>query len=243
MIENILGYFDFPKETQATKKLKTYFLEQLDLKTNDKKLIKNYTSSITLHNILSQNKINISKYEDEEKKYIEIYLLSVELTDKSKLKQISNIIQLIPKPLILVFVCNDEISINITPKRINKNDSTKLVYEESFFSDWITLENQNDLVIQFFQSLNIKNQSFIDFYSFYNSYLDKIISFYASKYSGKVEVNKNANEILAQITSTEQKINELKNKIKKETSISDKVNMNIELKNLNDNLKELKGNL
>ena len=243
MIEKVLSFFDFPKSTIATKKLKTYFLEQLDLKANDKKLIKNFTSSITLHNILNQNKINISKYEDDGQKYVEIYLMSIELTDKSKLKQISNIIQTIPKPLILVFVFENEISINITPKRINKNDSTKLVYEETHFCDWINLSNPSTLQKEFLKSLTIANKSFINFYTFYNSYLDKIITLNASKYSGTLEINKNASEILAQITQTEQKINELKNKIKKETTLSDKVNMNIELKNLNDKLKNLKEDL
>lgn len=243
MIDKILRYFDFPTTCNAFKKLKTYILDNLELKANDKKIIKTFASSITLHAIVNQNKINIPRYEDDTKKYIEIYLMSVEVSDKAKIKQISQILQIIPKPLILIFIFKNECSINIATKRINKNDSTKLVVEEIVFSDWLEAKNENEVGQRFLESLKITNQSYINLLSFYESYLAKIISFNASKYSGKAEVNKNANEILAQITSTEQKINELKNKIKKETSISNKVNMNIELKNLNDKLKELKGKL
>ena len=243
MIDKILEYFDFPTNCNAIKKLKTYILDNLELKASDKKIIKTFASSITLHAIVNQNKINIPRYEDDTKKYVEIYLMSVEVSDKTKMKQISQILQIIPKPLILIFIFKNEVSIQMATRRMHKNDSTKLLSEDFIFSDWFDMENPNELQQRFLESLKITNQSFLNLLVFYESYLAKIISFNASKYSGKVEVNQNANEILAQITSAEQKINELKNKIKKETSISDKVNMNIELKKLNDKLKSLKEDL
>ncbi|MEO1954815.1 MAG: DUF4391 domain-containing protein, partial [Campylobacterales bacterium] len=123
----ILDYFKIPSNAKATKKLKTYILDNLQLKANDKKILKTYTKTIILHYILNQSKINISKYEDEQRIYVEVYFIVIEVTSKDKIKQISNIIQTIfQKPIILIFQYENEIALNITPKRVNKSDSSKL---------------------------------------------------------------------------------------------------------------------
>ena len=98
---------------------------------------------------------------------------------------------------------------------------------------------------EFIESLNLNNQSFTNFLSFYTSYLDKILSFNASKFSGTLNINNeiDTKAILNDISKIDIQIAELKNKIKKETNFSDKVNLNIELKKLNDNLKGLKNSL
>lgn len=49
--------------------------------------------------------------------------------------------------------------------------------------------------------------------------------------------------ILENIQKTEAQIIDIKNKIKKETNFNDKVNMNMQLKKLNDKLKSLKEDL
>jgi len=243
-MKNIVEYFSLPYDTKATKKLKTYLIENLNLKTNDKKIIKNYTKSITLHNILSQSTINISKYEDEDIKYIEIYLIIIEVTSKDKIKQLSNIINSIfQKPLIIIFTHQNYTSINITPKRVNKADTTKLVSQDYYFSSWIDLNNPTTTELQFLNKLNIKNHPFTNFYDFYKSYEKLIISFNASKFSGKLTQKENNKEILAKIEKLVSSINNTIAKIKKEDNIREKVNLNIELKKLQNKLEEQKGKL
>lgn len=241
---DILEYFNLPDNCKATKKLKTYLLEQAPLKSMEKKILKENTKSIILHYILNQSKINITKYEDEDKRYIEVYVMVIEVFNADKIKQISSIIQSIfQKPIILIFQQNTNISINITPKRINKSDTTKLVVEDTFFTDWINLADKNEIENEFLESLKIQNQPFTDFLSFYTSYLDKIISFELAKYSGNLDTNEEAKDILKNIQTLETQVLEFKNKIKKETNFNDKVNLNIELKKLNDKIKSLKGSL
>lgn len=241
---DILDYFDIPDNCKALKKLKTYLLEQYPLKANEKKSIKNDTKSIVLHYILNQSKINISKYEDEERRYVEIYVIVIEVYSQDKIKQLSNIIQSIfQKPILLIFQENENIAINITPKRINRSDTTKLVSEETIVSKWINLAKTNELEKQFLDSLNIHNQPFTDFQSLYNSYLDKIIAFNASEYSGTLNATEETKEVLNNIRRLEASIEELKSTIRKETNFNEKVNLNIQLKKTNDKLEELKGRI
>ena len=140
----------------------------------------------------------------------------------------------------MVFADENNICINISPKRINKNDISKLVVEESYFTEWIDLDNSSEIDQDFLKSLEIKNHPFTNFYEFYNSYLNKLIAFNASKYTGSLKQSQDTKEVLREIQEVELSIVDIISKIKKETDIRDKVNLNIELKKLNDRLENLK---
>jgi len=242
--QELLQNLNIPLTCKIGKKLfKKQFTENFSLSNSDKKILTNDIESITLEYLLNKNTINIAPYTDEEQEYSEIAFIKVEILNPNKLGQIVNIVQNIPYPLIIFLACGTKLCINISPKRINKSDSTKLVVEESHFSQWIDLQNRTKIEDEFLESLKVQNHPFTDFLSFYRSYLDKLIAFNASRYSGSLIPHANTKEILQSIQSVEAKIAEVKSKIKKETSFSAKVNTNIELKKLSDELEKLKGSL
>lgn len=244
MIDTIIANLGIPLTCKIERKLfKKQFIDNFSLNINERKVLSDYIESITLIYLLNKDKINIAPHIDEDRDYSEVAFIKVEITDKNKSKAISNIIQYIPYPLIVFLVCGDQLCLNISPKRINKSDSSKLVVEESHFTDWIDLVDPTSIEAKFLQSLEIHNHPFTTFYALYNSYLDKLIAFNASKHSGTLEINENTKAILEEITACEAKITELKNKIKKETSFSEKVNFNIELKKANEKLTGLKEKL
>jgi len=243
-MQDVLQNLKLPSSCKIGRRLtKKQFIENFSLKTNDKKILRSEIQSITLEYLLNKNNININTFEDEDNDYSEIAFIRVEILNQSKLKQVATIIQNIPYPLIVFFIFENSLCINISPKRINKNDSTKLVVEDTYFTKWIDLANTTKLELDFLESLEIQNHPFTDFLSFYNSYLDKIIGFNASVYSGTLKVNKDTKAILDAIALCETKIIELKNKIKKETNFNDKVNMNITLKQMKDKLLNLKSKI
>jgi hypothetical protein len=243
VLAEIINNLHIPNNCKINKKLfKKQFKENFSLNSSERKLISN-VESITLEYLLNKDNINIVPFVDVDSDYSEVAYIKVNLHNHSKLQHISNIIQNIPYPLIVFYHYKNTICIEVSPKRINKNDTSKLVVVENYFTTWINLENISDIEKEFIKSLDIQNQPFINFLSFYTSYLDKIISFNASKFSGILNINENTKEILAEISSIDIQKLELKNKIKKENNFSDKVNMNIQLKKLNDKLKDLKGKL
>jgi len=244
MTQELIHKLKIPSTCKIGKRLtKKQFIENFSLKANEKKILSSYIESITLEYLLNKNNINITPFVDEEKDYSEIAFIKVEILNQSKLKPIATIIQYIPYPLIVFFIYKNLLCINIAPKRINKNDSTKLVVEELCFTKWIDLEQSSPLEQDFIKSLEVQNHPFTDFLSFYNSYLDKIVAFNASVYSGSLNVNEDTKAILDEIALCETKIIELKNKIKKETSFNDKVRMNIELKKVKDKFNNLKSKI
>jgi len=244
MTQELIHKLKIPSSCKIGKRLtKKQFIENFSLKANEKKLLSSDVESISLEYLLNKNNINITPFVDEENDYSEIAFIKVEILNQSKLKPIATIIQYIPYPLIVFFIYKNLLCINIAPKRINKNDSTKLVVEELYFTKWIDLEQSSPLEQDFIKSLEVQNHPFTDFLSFYNSYLDKIVAFNASVYSGSLSVNEETKAILDKIALCETKIAELKNKIKKETNFNEKVTLNIELKKSKDTMEDLKGQL
>lgn len=244
MIQNILETLNIPATCKIGRKLfKKQFIENFSLSASEKKILSSDIESITLEYLLNKDKINIAPLVDDEKDYSEFAFVRVELLETKRLKQISNIIQNIPYLLIVFFEYEEKLCVGASTKRVNKNDSSKLVVEESFFTEWIDVTNMNSLESEFISSLSLQNHPFTDFFSFYNSYLDKIIAFNASKYTGDLSSSDDTKELLEKIKDVEAHINDRVSRIKKETSLKDKVNMNIELKKLNDELKKIKGSL
>lgn len=243
-MEDFFESLNFPASTYVGKKLdKKEFLENFSLNINDRKLLSQNIDRITLENILNQDTINITPFLDEERDYSEIAIIKVKISNKEKLKSINNIIQQIPYSLIVFYAFQNEISLCLSPKRINKADSSKLVVEEVHFSKWIDFSNLTNIDKSFLQSLSINNHPFTNLLAFYESFMDKLISYNASIYSGTFSISKDTKMILENIQKTEAQIIDIKNKIKKETNFNDKVNMNLELKKLNDKLKSLKEDL
>lgn len=243
-MEDFFESLNFPINTVVNRKLdKKEFLENFSLNINDRKLLSQAIDRITLENILNQDTINISPFVDENKDYGEIAIIKVKISNKDKLKSINNIIQQIPYSLIVFYIYENEICLCLSIKRINKADSSKLVVEEVHFSKWIDFSNLTNIDKTFLQSLSINNHPFTNLLAFYESFIDKLISYNASIYSGTLTVSKDTKQILENIQKTEAQIIDIKNKIKKETNFNDKVNMNLELKKLNDKLKSLKEDL
>lgn len=243
-MEDFFDKLGLPSSSIVGKKLdKKEFNDNFSLNVNERKVLSQYINRIELSNLLNSDTININPYTDEVKDYSEIAVIQVKISNKDKLKSINEIIQLIPYPLIIFYTYEEELCLCLSPKRINKSDSTKLVVEEVHFSKWLDFNSLNNIDKSFLENLNINNHPFTDFLSFYDSYLDKLIAFNASKYSGTLEVSTDTKQLLEDIQKLENQIIEQKNKIKKEPNFNDKVPLQIELKEMNDNLKGLKEKL
>jgi len=245
MMLDICEQFQIPSSCKIDKKLyKKQFLENFSLKSDEKKAIKEGVESITLVYLLNNQNINIEPYINDEVDYSEVAYIHLKLSDDKHYKKLSRIIQHIPYMVVLVLSYHNSFCINISTKRINQNDNTKLVAEEEYFSSWIDSNNMSDKEKEFLQTLEIQKQSFSNFKNFYEDIRDKLIAFNLSKDSQTLikprETNK---ESLATIDILEEQINELQNKIKKETHFSDRVDLNIKLKVVHDKLETIKGEL
>ena len=241
---DIVNCLNLPSSTSIERKLfKKQFLDNFSLTTNEKKILSECVDSITLNNLLNKDSINILPFKNETHNYQEIAVISVEINNQSKAKEITNIILHIPYPVVLILVYKEQIQINISPKRINITDTAKLVVEEQYYTKWIDTNNLTELPSEFLSSLDSINHPFTNFKDFFTSLVKSIIAFNASEISGKFESKEDTRVLLQDIKNIEAIIQDIKSKIQKETNFNDKVKLNIDLKTQKDRLEKLKEKL
>lgn len=208
---------------------KKLFYDNGELSVEDKNLFVENVNKITWMYCLKPETINIQPYKDEERDYPEIEIIEVTLYENTRVKKIAEIIMhTIPYPMLLIFKLEDKLQLYVAHQRINKNDNSKNTIDEIISTEWIS---ENCLL---FEKLNIKKMRFTNYYTLYTDLVDDIIIYnLSSVMSVKPDITgEKAQEITKHIESLELQINSLKVKLNKETQFNRKIEINIEIKKL-----------
>ena len=147
---------------------KKAFLENADLLAFDKKIINEHIKKVTWKYCLKPDTINVQPYKSDERDYLEIEIIEVQLNEDSKIKRIAEIImRAIPYPILLVFVKDNQIQLATGDMRKNLSDSSKVTVEDFSFTDWIDLNSEDIFRNNLFEELNISKLNYINFYEMY----------------------------------------------------------------------------
>ncbi|OWT33794.1 hypothetical protein BGI41_00520 [Methanobrevibacter sp. 87.7] len=255
------NFFNFPDDCKVDCVIsKSEIIKEGDLKTSDKNLFTKYVRQIKWCYNFSNDTIRLTEYVDDSKSYEEVQVINVILKDenfdeldnpnyqlKNYFKQdnkIDRIVEIIFKvikyPQVIVVQYKDNIRLFMTNISNNLIDSTKYTLDEIISTNWINLNNNNRFVKELFNNLNLDNLNFKNAYTFYNSMFDSLI-----KYNGSLLVNHEVNlppdqiqVITDKIVELNKKIININNGIKKETQFNKKLEMNIEINKLKNEIKE-----
>ena len=217
---------------------KKLFYENADLSTSDKSLFTDTINKVTWLYCLKPETINITAYKDEVRDYPEIEIIEVLITKDYKLKRIAEIImRTIPYPMVLIFKLEDKRQFYVAHQRINQNDSSKNTIEEFIATDWLDRDSA------LFAKLDIRQMRFTNFYALYSDMVDTISIYNLSAIMATDEkiTGAEARELSAQIEEIEQEITSLRSKLKKESQFNRKMELNIDIKRLEDNKNKLLG--
>ena len=228
---------------------KKAFLENADLLAFDKKIINEHIKKVTWKYCLKPDTINIQPYKSDERDYLEIEIMEVQLNEDSKVKRIAEIImRAIPYPILLVLVKDNQIQLVTGDMRKNLSDSSKVTVEDFSFTGWIDLNVEDNFRDNLFTELNISKLSYINFYEMYKDITAKINLYNVSKIKGEVVNSETVSDsdvkaCYDKIKSIEVEISALKSKVKKAGSIKEKVELNIQVDNLKKEINILKSKI
>ena len=217
---------------------KKLFHENADLSGGDKSLFTGVINKITWIYCLKPETINIASYKDQIRNYPEIEVIEIDVNKDYKLKRIAEIImRTIPYPMLLIFKWEDKKQLYVAHQRVSQSDSSKNTIEEFISTDW--LDSNSDL----FAKLDIKQMRFTNFFVLYSDIVD-VISIY--KVSDIITDNisitgAEARLLSAQIEEIEGQITSLRAKLKKESQFNRKMELNIEIKRLEQDKNKLLG--
>ncbi len=273
--------------TRITKKM---ILENNDLSSNDRKLVNEVVQSIEWVNTLKRETLNIPTYVTEMVEYTEVAVLKVTLkadgSNPGKLKQspINKVAKLfhtlIPYPVILMIELDGQLAISLADKRINQSDSSKLVIEHYYNSQWFSVVGLKRNEKEFLNDFTLKNVSSVNYYELYQDFISMLLALEASYISGSYSTkssrnsnvaksefgssleenvdysddsishetfnemsNEDKSHLLKELASLEAELTNIRNKLKKEVQMNEKMRLNLKAKKLKEKILQLSSSL
>lgn len=213
---------------------KKQFYTHGNLKSSEKTIFTQEIERITLYAQLTRQNTNIPTYQDETRTYEEISIFLVELRELQEMEKIATVImESIPYPIILIGKFKDQYNFFGAHQRDNLVDEQKIILEKVYQTGFL---DNNSI---FIEQINYRELRKNDFFTFYNDYIQAIIEFNLASRNIKQTENKEAT--LQEIERLEDEITTLKGKLKRENHFNKKMELNMKIKSLERELKQMEG--
>lgn len=250
MIDSFLEKMNIPDACYLDKPIfKKMFQDHVDLDVTDKKALSEDIDKIRWLYSLKPETINITPFQDNEREYLEVAVLSVELARDTRTKRIAAFIhKAIPYPLVLLFSNGDRICISMAEKRINQADKSKLVVVDRWITDWFNPAKPTTSQAGFLDACAIQKLPSTNFFALYEALQARVIELNTATHTGFFEaapvwVAKEQGEHLKEIESVNREIAELRVTLKKEKQMSRKIALNIKIRKRKDAIIKLEKSL
>tara|TARA_R110002051_G_scaffold218481_1_gene282333 strand:- start:4874 stop:5533 length:660 start_codon:yes stop_codon:yes gene_type:complete len=214
----MINYFELPSSTLVNKVIPKNAFDNYT-NTRQKKLFTDRVHRITWTNKISSETTNLPFKEVQE-----IQLFKLELKLKEDINTILEIIdKAIPYPIIFSIYYEDEMYLSTSTKHPHPTNENNAVIDWRFKTDWFK-QGTNDY------SINLKTD------------LDWVIKDFSLQISGKSALLKESMATIVQneqqITVLKKEIEKLKSKISRTRQFNEKVELNLQLKEKEDELKK-----
>ena len=170
------------------------------LKSNDKKVLKDYVRQIQWCYRFREDNIRIKPYLTDTRRYGEVEIINVILKDENisrsssedntfvQDKKIERIVELLFRlitfPELIIVQYRNYIRLFVSHISVNLIDSKKRTIDEIISTNWIDTKNINELEYTLFNNIQIDNLNHENFYRFYDGIVDAIIRYNGSIVGG-----------------------------------------------------------
>lgn len=217
---------------------KKLFYENASLSSSDKDLFTDVIDKVTWQYCLNPSKLNVLSYRDDEREYLEIEIVEVSLMVEKNLNRIAEIImRTIPYPMLLFFQLGKKFQVWVAHQRFSLADSSKITLDDFVKTDW--LDDSSIL----WDTLNLKKMRYSNYLAMYSDIVDTINVFKAKVITGQdIGISgTEAKELLEQVAMIDSQIFSIRTGLKKETQFNRKMELNIKIKKLEQQKKDLIG--
>lgn len=245
--------FKFPERCILNKRLtKAFFLKNFVLTAAEKKLLNSTIQSMEWLASIKTSNANISAVINDEYVYEEIQVMICTLPNNQLEIHGKKCIELFQKyiPYQLIVIVEDEhdFIINTCDKKVNQNDKNKRTIENTFSTSILSKLYKDELTASFFNLLAFQHIDKTNMQTTYKNYIQAVVQFQAASITGKYSkrTQKRTEEdmlnILA-IEDIEKEISSFTKKIKKETQLNKKVELNMSIQKKRQKIEEIKNKL
>ena len=254
-IETIWNAISFPEAALLGKRVpKKQFLETGELVASDKRLFRENVKTVYWEYTLKPSTCPILHYRDNEREYLEVAVLQVEMNSppknrKSGHKRIAEVIhRVIPYPLMLGFYTESgDIALSIAPKRFSQAEQGAFVVERFHTTGWMNCDALKTQEAAFVASLawdSMPSTALKTYGTLYNIWTDRFVGYECAMLSGTFTIGKaiDRRERLTRCREIESSISELRGQLKK-ADFHRQVELNTQIKQCEQELKQLAASL
>jgi hypothetical protein len=240
------SYLEIPEKCLIEKRVyKKLFFENAKLTVTDKKWFTKDIENIVWAYSLKPNATLIHALEEEHYTYDEIAVIEFELRNDHHVNRLADIIhRVIPYPLLIVFKKDDWVRLSVADKRFNLADNQAATLQEKWVTERLYADGDRKADKLFLEQLNYQKQPRLNLKVFYRGWIDAFISYKVSHISGVFEMPRTKQKkqklikALNRYRNLEQQIADLRTELKKQDAFNDKVRLNVDIKELEKQLKK-----
>ena len=247
---NFKDIFNLPSRCYLDKRLtKVFFTKNFDLNPSEKKVLNSEVLRMDWVGSIKPSNSNIPKFESEKYVFEEIQLMTclVNQIDKNWKTIIDLFQKYIPYQIILIIEDDTKWMMNLSDKRINQNDRSKRTIERYYSTSLIEKKENSQLIGGFFKTMSFDYLNKMDLKTVYQSFINSVVKLKSSQITGVFQDGNNNTEeqlvIIQRIEEIEFEMISLKNQIKKESQLNNKVPLNIEIQKLKTEKNQLRQTL
>jgi hypothetical protein len=227
-------------------------LKNFELSSSEKKVLNNTIQSMDWMASIKPSNSNIPEYRDYNYVFEEIQFIVCTLYDNTLSVNSDKCINLFQKyiPYQIVLIVDDDngFVLNTCDKRINLNDKSKRTIERQISTPVISKLYKNEVTSSFLDSLDFITQDKISLQRLYQGYTKSIIQFQSSLVTGSFSKRTGTRteedlKLLESMNTIEKEVIRLTNQLKKETQMSSKVSINMEIQKQRNEIENIKNKL
>lgn len=241
---DIKEVLDLPVKSVVNKKLpKNQIQGKVDKKSSD--ILTSDVEGIYIYSVLNKSTSNIMPYQNEDFNISEVMVLEVKLREIKNINTIRKIFHnIIPNPIILVLSYEGKIEISVGMKRLNKNDSMKVILGDIVLTKFIDLVNTESYEKKFLEQIKITSLPQLNLYELYKSLENHIVltKFFevVDDYIVGVDKIDKALELLKKYEKLEEEIKSYEKNKKAEANFGRQMEWHVKIKKLEKKLDSLK---
>jgi len=219
-IENVWNAIAFPEAALLGKRVpKKQFIEVGTLGSTDKNLFRENVQNVYWEYTLKPSTCPVLPYRDNEREYLEVAVLQVEMNSSKGLKRIAELIhRVIPYALMLGFYTETgEVALSIAPKRFSQAEQGAFVAERFYTTGWMDGDGFNPQETAFIASLAWDTMPLQTYGTLYNAWTDRFAGYECAMLSGTFTIGRAEDRLalLTQCREVESKISELRGQLRK----------------------------
>lgn len=228
----------YPATSRLDRRIpKRMVMDHAELTPADKKALTEDVEKLTWKYALKPTTIAVAPYADDEREYLEVAIIEVELRSRSRAERVAELIQrAVPYPVLLLLVHGDRVSVNVAHKRFSRAEAGRIVATGILQTPWMTLP-LTGIDADFSASLRLSKRPLLNFLVLYEGMVAAVLARMCADISGQYRIEPERREedrrrALERHAELEREIRKTRAALKEENRFAEKVQLNTRIKAL-----------